>query len=232
MLNHAAELSITYLAEGIETGLSLVEANKKAHVLAVLGKSNFANIHLDQLADKVVLCLDHDGVQTYTNQLIEKAVARLEAAGKTVAVLLPDAQTIAHRGDFNDLLREKGLAEVIKQMQQPLPLKTLQAILTPEKEQALYQRIYEADNEKIAQVARQLANEKAPTLPPDPVLPKEPVLTLPDEPRLPPDTLTLEGYHEENERFLALAQRLQKEGLEGGLIPPEPADKGRELGER
>ncbi len=233
-LNHAAERSITYLAEGIETGLSLVEANKKAHVLAVLGKSNFANIHLDQLADKVVLCLDHDGVQTYTNQLIEKAVARLEAAGKTVAVLLPDAQNIAHRGDFNDLLREKGLAEVIKQMQQPLPLKTLQAILTPEKEQAHYQRIIRAEEKWLANQAKRLANEKRPSAPKPPRLPKEPPLTRPKPPTYQPERIPTEAYHRENRRLTALAKRLQREEQEQTLASPQQASKtrGREIGER
>merc|ERR1712039_204602 len=43
-LNNMADDSITYLVEGVETGLSIVQANEKAQVLAVLGNTLFAKI--------------------------------------------------------------------------------------------------------------------------------------------------------------------------------------------
>jgi conjugative transfer relaxase protein TraI len=128
-LNHQADKqSVTYLTEGIETGLSILESNKKAHVLAVLGKSNFANIKLDTLADEVVLCLDHDGVSTYTNDLVERAVHRLEASGKVVRLILPEADNLHYDGDFNDVLKEKGVDELSQQLNQYHTLDSLKAL--------------------------------------------------------------------------------------------------------
>jgi conjugative transfer relaxase protein TraI len=128
-LNHQADQQgVTYLAEGVETGLSILESNKKAQVLAVLGKSNFANIRLEALANEVILCLDHDGVSTYTNTLIGKAVHRLDAAGKTVRLIFPEAEQPHYEGDFNDVLKEKGVEALSKQLRQYHTLDSLKRL--------------------------------------------------------------------------------------------------------
>jgi dsDNA-binding SOS-regulon protein len=103
-LNTKADKSVTYLAEGVETGLSILKANNKAHVLAVLGKSNFANINLDKLADKVVLALDNDGIKSLSDRVINEAIKRIENAGKEVYIIMPEK----HKTDLNDVLRNDG----------------------------------------------------------------------------------------------------------------------------
>ena len=102
----------TYLAEGVETGLALVETEKNARVFALLSKSNFSNVNLSQLQHHVVICLDNDGKKTFSDNLIFKAVERLELAGKTVSLIMPDKAGT----DFNDLLKSHGASGVKKLM--------------------------------------------------------------------------------------------------------------------
>lgn len=81
-------------------------------VLALLSKSNFSNINLSQLQHRVVICLDNDGKKSFVDNLIFKAVERLEMAGKAVLLIIPDKAGT----DFNDLLKSHGASEVKKSM--------------------------------------------------------------------------------------------------------------------
>lgn len=96
----------------METGLTLVEAEKNAHVLALLSKSNFFTVNLSQLQHHVVICLDNDGKKTFADNLIFKAVERLDLAGKTVSLIIPERIGT----DFNDILKSHGVLEVKKVM--------------------------------------------------------------------------------------------------------------------
>ncbi|WP_440617752.1 MobF family relaxase [Cysteiniphilum sp. 6C5] len=130
-LNTKADKSVTYLAEGVETGLSILNIHKNAHVLAVLGKSNFANINTDKLADKIVICLDNDfkGKEKFNNQQhlsdhiksIRRNNEQMNALadhfrnyGKEVRFILPDRDKF----DFNDVSNQQGYAELSRQVNQ------------------------------------------------------------------------------------------------------------------
>ena len=60
-LNKKGEGDTTYITEGVETGLSILEVNHKLRVFAVLGKQNFAKIDAHLLTKHVVFCVDNDG---------------------------------------------------------------------------------------------------------------------------------------------------------------------------
>ncbi|RUQ96664.1 conjugative transfer relaxase/helicase TraI [Legionella septentrionalis] len=107
-LNKHGNTDVTFLTEGVETGLSILESDKNANVLALLSKSNFANVNLKQLGNHVVLCLDNDGEKTFSDNLIRKAVERLEQAGKKISIVLPDKSGT----DFNDTLKSRGILGV------------------------------------------------------------------------------------------------------------------------
>lgn len=93
-LNHQGSGDITYLTEGVETGLSILEVNPKARVFTVLGKENFSKIKVDQLTKDVVLCVDNDGKATFkyqnngSNKIIY-AIERLKSNGINVSIVLP-----------------------------------------------------------------------------------------------------------------------------------------------
>ena len=114
-LNNSGEGDVTYLTEGVETGLSILEINPKARVFTVLGKENFAKINLKQLTKDVVLCIDNDGKETFkyqnngSNKIIA-AIDRLQGNGIGVNIILPKN----HGQDLNDILLHSGKKELAK----------------------------------------------------------------------------------------------------------------------
>mmetsp|Transcript_2899 Transcript_2899/g.4434 ORF Transcript_2899/g.4434 Transcript_2899/m.4434 type:complete len:403 (+) Transcript_2899:1136-2344(+) len=61
----AAE-KISFIAEGLETALSIGEVVKGHHIMATLGKHNIKHLLGHDLGDTVVLCIDNDGNGTTT----------------------------------------------------------------------------------------------------------------------------------------------------------------------
>lgn len=100
--------SITYLTEGVVTGLSVRDAVKNERVIAVLGKDNFANIDMELLTNKVVLCLDNDGKSFKNDAAVILTIERLKKQGKDVEVAIP-----ARVKDFNDVNKASGVSGVI-----------------------------------------------------------------------------------------------------------------------
>jgi len=101
--------AVTYLAEGVETALSIRDAVNNERVITVLGKQNFRSIDPALTTQNVVLCLDNDGESTKDDKLIRESVAHLEKAGKNVILARPD-----QKGDFNDVAIKFGVDGVSK----------------------------------------------------------------------------------------------------------------------
>ncbi|STX81271.1 putative conjugative transfer protein TraI [Legionella busanensis] len=113
-LNHKGEGEVTYLTEGIETGLSILETNPKARVYSTLGKQNFYTINTDYLSKEVIMCFDNDGDNSFkhlkgkeSNVLID-AATRLVDKGFNVLISL---SKIKNR-DLNDVLLDQGVKGV------------------------------------------------------------------------------------------------------------------------
>lgn len=111
-LNNRAHGHTTYLTEGVETGLSILEHESKANVHALLSKSNFLTVDVSKLTGHVVLCLDNDGEKTFKDLIIANAVTRLLESGKTVSIVIPNKA--GH--DFNDVLKEEGVKSLRTQL--------------------------------------------------------------------------------------------------------------------
>ena len=102
---------MSFVAEGVETGLSVREAIKDAHVIATLGKHNIKNVDPKTLSDTVVLIADNDGKQLKDDKQIMDAAARLSHAGKVVHVVMPES--LGNKTDMNDILKQKGTQGVL-----------------------------------------------------------------------------------------------------------------------
>lgn len=100
--------AVTYITEGIETGLSVRDAVQNARVIASLGKQNMTSIGITLLTDKVVLCLDNDGKSIHDDKVINETIERLKRHGKEVEIAIPNK-----KGDFNDVAKSEGIAGVI-----------------------------------------------------------------------------------------------------------------------
>jgi phage/plasmid primase-like uncharacterized protein len=107
---------LTYLAEGIETALSLTEALQHGEIKATLGKSNFAHPNLSKNTQQVVLCLDNDA-STQSDHLIYKAAQNLIQQAKTVWIAKPSTSG----QDYNDLLQASGSEAVKTNIAQAIP---------------------------------------------------------------------------------------------------------------
>lgn len=121
VLNRESKSQTTWLTEGLETGLSLLEANPDARVETVLGKKNFLHVDPESLTKHVILCVDNDGDKTFDDKVVAKAAQRLIDAGKTVSLMLPEKCD----DDFNAVLIKEGVAKIKQYMDATINAKTV-----------------------------------------------------------------------------------------------------------
>ena len=128
--NENNENKISFIAEGVETGLSVKSALEtlrenegiNSEVLVTLGKSNFTNIDPGRIGDKVVFCLDNDGQKTFSDKTIHQAAKRLIDAGKEVFIAMPQPPNNDRaKVDFNDIARGQGLDVVRTTINNSIP---------------------------------------------------------------------------------------------------------------
>ena len=106
-----------YIAEGVETALSVKEVGTQGTIVASLGIHNIKNISKLGLPSKeLVICADNDGPDAGTNKTIEKAGKELIEQGYKVTVIKP--REIGT--DFNDLLKSSGKEAVKEYFSTPL----------------------------------------------------------------------------------------------------------------
>ena len=114
--NHSCLLSpgdptsdgFTFVAEGTETALSVLQVLPGDRVMATLGKGNLARIDPDLVTKKVVLVLDNDGTSYREDSLVLRAATRLLEAGKVVYLVWPDLLPGTTKTDMNDVLQHQG----------------------------------------------------------------------------------------------------------------------------
>ncbi len=100
--------AVTYITEGIETGLSVRDAVQNERVITVLGKQNMTSIDINLLTEKVVLCLDNDGKTLHDDKILNETIKRLKLHGKEVEIAIPNKN-----GDFNDVVKSEGVSGII-----------------------------------------------------------------------------------------------------------------------
>jgi putative DNA primase/helicase len=110
------------LAEGPETGLSVWAATGRETWVA-LGAIGKLILPPER---PVIVCADDDPPDQPATKALRRAVGEWRAAGRSVAVVLPWAQPMGEKADFNDLLREAGAAAVAARIEgatgpRPLP---------------------------------------------------------------------------------------------------------------
>ena len=101
-----------FLAEGVETALSIKEAGVKGDIYTVLGSENFKNASLfvEDKNRSVIICADQDGENSNSHKVVDKAVGLLKEEGLNVSVIRPSAEN--GKQDFNDILKMEGVEGV------------------------------------------------------------------------------------------------------------------------
>jgi Ti-type conjugative transfer relaxase TraA len=123
---------VTYIAEGVETGLSIRDAVGERDVLVTLGKTNFASIDPERVGSHVVFCLDNDGKRVFYDKQVHESAGRLVGYGKEVYIALP--QQIEKDGqeqktDFNDIAKIYGVTAVRGLLNEAVPYREWQRAL-------------------------------------------------------------------------------------------------------
>jgi phage/plasmid primase-like uncharacterized protein len=117
-----------FIAEGVETALSLKEAGLKGTIVASLGIHNIANYKGPQ--KEIILCGDNDDHKedSKTHSILEATKENFESQAKSVLIIKP-----SHPGDdFNDVLKKDNVQGVRAY---------LKSYLDPEKQMKVQQRI-------------------------------------------------------------------------------------------
>ena len=96
----------TYVAEGVETALSVKEAGVSGTIVASLGIQNLK--HFDQKAENLIICGDNDGPNAPSRRVIQKTRDILEKNGYSTRIIEPNRTG----EDFNDVLKKEGRAGV------------------------------------------------------------------------------------------------------------------------
>ena len=102
-----------WIAEGVETALSVAKAVPGDTVMASLSISQFKNMPVSDTTQTVIICADNDPPSSQGKKNIVDAVSHYLSLGKQVFVTVPpEIPEEIKKYDFNDLLKHSGIAGV------------------------------------------------------------------------------------------------------------------------
>ena len=107
-LQEGKDTGRVFIAEGLETALSIKEAHVTGTIVASLGIHNISNYQGPE--KEIILCTDNDEHKPHskTHTVIEKTQEHFTAQGHSVTAIKP-----SHPGDdFNDVLKKQGIQGV------------------------------------------------------------------------------------------------------------------------
>ena len=100
--------TITIIAEGLETALSIQYAGIDAKIICSLGIHNIKN-YVPQEGEQIIIAADNDGKDAITNKTIIEASDSLRMRGAAVRVVRPE-----QIGDFNDILQRRDIGGILE----------------------------------------------------------------------------------------------------------------------
>ncbi len=125
------ESEALWMAEGIETALSVAKAVPNQTVVASLSPSNLKNVPVSKDIQKIMICVDQDPQSNTTGNIIE-AVERYLSLGKSVFIAMPPEIPLGMKQyDFNDLLRQKGISNVKTVLNAAIEIKSAELLKNP-----------------------------------------------------------------------------------------------------
>jgi conjugative relaxase-like TrwC/TraI family protein len=124
--------STVWVAEGIETALSIAEVKPDQTVMASLSVNQLKNIPISPKVRNVVICADNDSASSNTKGNIVKAVESFLSQGLKVFIALPSLPKRIDEYDFNDLLKEGGIPAVQKDLERMVEIKNTDLLKTSE----------------------------------------------------------------------------------------------------
>jgi len=102
-----------WVAEGIETALSVATAVPTQTVVASISAGQISTVPIGPETQKVIICADNDPASSETKKSVIKAVESFLSQGvRTFIALPPSIPEGMKKYDFNDLLKDHGLTAV------------------------------------------------------------------------------------------------------------------------
>jgi phage/plasmid primase-like uncharacterized protein len=114
-----------WVAEGIETALSVAKAMPNQTVMASLSISQLKNIPVHSEVQKIIICADNDGNSSNSQNALAKAVEHHLQQGKQVFLTMPEGP---HKRDFNDLLKQSGAEAVRASLEKRVEIKSVSEV--------------------------------------------------------------------------------------------------------
>ncbi len=113
MIVQRGSATTLWIAEGVETALSVAKAVPNETVMASLSISQFKNMPVADTTQTVVICADNDPPSAQGKKNISDAVSHYLSLGKQVFVAMPpEIPQGIKKYDFNDLLKQSGIIRV------------------------------------------------------------------------------------------------------------------------
>jgi len=100
--------TITIIAEGLETALSIQYASIDAKIICSLGIHNIKN-YVPHKGEQIIIAADNDGKDAITNKTIIEASDSLRMSGAMVRIVRPE-----QIGDFNDILQRSDIGGILE----------------------------------------------------------------------------------------------------------------------
>ncbi len=117
-----------WLAEGLETALSVAQALPHQHVVATTSAERLKSIASQAGVERIVICADQDGPQAQSYQSVLKAAEHYLKQGLRVFIAMPKPLEGFEKVDFNDVLKHQGVSEVQKILEQKVEMKSLESL--------------------------------------------------------------------------------------------------------
>jgi Ti-type conjugative transfer relaxase TraA len=121
--NETKNSNTLFIAEGVETALSLKSAGVQGTIEASLGLSNIKRITPESPHTHIVICADHDAPGSPSAKSLEKSVTALQEKGYAVTIIKPDQLG----DDFNDVLKIQGPQGIKRTLEKQLSSKIVGA---------------------------------------------------------------------------------------------------------
>ena len=109
------EKSISFIAEGVETALSVKQIiGTTSKIFVTMGVSNLKNLPIDRLNKTVVIIADNDGMNVNNLKSIDEFAKKLIDQNKIVLIATPNKIPGLEKSDYNDVLIKQGVSAVKK----------------------------------------------------------------------------------------------------------------------
>lgn len=114
-----------WVAEGVETALSIAKTKPNENVMASLSISQLKGIPIDSNIKNIVICADNDGNNPNARKALIAAVEQHLESGKRVFISMPAGPK---KSDFNDLLMSGGTQKVLETLNQKVEIHSIKQL--------------------------------------------------------------------------------------------------------